>query len=361
MAKWILNRPGVWEYDFLGFIAADGDILEADNAPDAYWDAATGDPAETVTRYGREILTPGPYVETPDGHVLTYDQALNKFVPKPASGGSGGGSKVYSEPGATPGFHTLLDLDYDTTDPATNEPYMVRVRDAGGTVTKSFWLNESGLARVWAVAKDEPGLKVHAFDVAGDNPVLEIRDAWNQGAARRWGVNGAGQMLLGPNQAPAGAVVRLGPAEAVPAGLPADTIIARIDLGPAVAENLLTDPGFEVGLAEWSSGQATITRNTDGGHRGDGYLVAESTGTGNRNILHSPIWGINPGEVFSCAAYARWDAGATPKNCQVMCQFLDEFGAQTANFKGASVLMDGTWQQMLSENATAPALSLIHI
>lgn len=349
MAKWVFDRAGTWDYDFLGFTATQGDILEANSAPDANWSAATGDPAETVDRWGREVVVIAPYSEPEDGSLWVYDASLNRFVHSRRR------HTAYSAPGAEVGYHELLDLDFDSSDPFIPEPWMVRAADPNGDLLKTFWVNESGLVRTWAVRKDEPSIKAHGFDVSGSEPVIEVRDAWNRGAARRWSINGRGQPLLGPNQAVAGSVVRLAPGDPVPAGLPGDTFIARVTLGAQAAVNLLNDPSFEVGLTDWSSSQGTLARVTSGGaHRGSAFMTFESTGTGNRNAQAVPM-AATPGQAYSAGAFMRWNTGATPKTIQVMCQFLDDQGGQTANFKGTSILADGTWQQIVSENAIAPA------
>lgn len=59
MAKWRLDRPGVWEYLPLGFRAADGAILNAEAAPDGYWSLnADQGVAETVVRHTLGSLDP---------------------------------------------------------------------------------------------------------------------------------------------------------------------------------------------------------------------------------------------------------------------------------------------------------------
>lgn len=52
MAKWVLSRPGVWEYPSLGFRAPNGAILDAQAPPDQFW-SLNGDQgaAETVVRH----------------------------------------------------------------------------------------------------------------------------------------------------------------------------------------------------------------------------------------------------------------------------------------------------------------------
>lgn len=80
MAKWTLDRAGTWDYDLLGFTASQGDVLEADFAPDAYWSAAAGDPTESVTRWDMTPDAPRPYAETVDGAPLVYDATKNRFV-----------------------------------------------------------------------------------------------------------------------------------------------------------------------------------------------------------------------------------------------------------------------------------------
>lgn len=59
MSKWVLNRPGVWEYLPLGFVAADGDILDARVAPDSFWSLNGNQAAaETVMRVATTDLDP---------------------------------------------------------------------------------------------------------------------------------------------------------------------------------------------------------------------------------------------------------------------------------------------------------------
>jgi len=69
------------DYSTLGFTADTGDILDATGAPDARWSVnANQAAAETVTRY--VIGGTSDYVEPTDGHVLTYSDAENTYVPQ---------------------------------------------------------------------------------------------------------------------------------------------------------------------------------------------------------------------------------------------------------------------------------------
>ena len=81
MAFWILDDyagPPL-DYPTLGFIADVGDILEATAAPDPRW-SSTGSGPETVQRY--QIGSDPSYVEPGDGHVLTWSDADNAYVPR---------------------------------------------------------------------------------------------------------------------------------------------------------------------------------------------------------------------------------------------------------------------------------------
>lgn len=162
---------------------------------------------------------------------VSADTVTGKLRPKSLESriAAGGAAKqrAYTEPGVVEGWDTRVDLDYATDDPQQPESFMWRVRSVANVLTKTFWLNESGLPRAWAVRKQEPALKLHAY--ADDNvaPVLEVRGPWNQTAIRRWGVNSKGAQLLGPNQVVAGAVVTLATGAPLPTGLPDGTLIVR--------------------------------------------------------------------------------------------------------------------------------------
>ena len=59
MPRWVLNRPGVWEYTALGFRAPNGAILDAVAPPDPHWSLATNQAAaETVVRHVLGSLDP---------------------------------------------------------------------------------------------------------------------------------------------------------------------------------------------------------------------------------------------------------------------------------------------------------------
>ena len=82
MAKWILDQYTGPELDYpsLGFRADPGEILDATAAPDARWSRHSDQAAaETVTRY--TIGYDPNYVEPTDGHVLTWDETDNAYVP----------------------------------------------------------------------------------------------------------------------------------------------------------------------------------------------------------------------------------------------------------------------------------------
>lgn len=80
MSKWVLGSGGPLDYPTLGFRANTGQILSASAAPDGRW-SLNGDQgaAETVTRY--TIGGDPSYVEPGDGHVLTWSDADNAYVP----------------------------------------------------------------------------------------------------------------------------------------------------------------------------------------------------------------------------------------------------------------------------------------
>ena len=78
MAKWIFTRAnGTWSYPTLGFTATLNDVIEADNAPDAWWEET--DSGATVTI---PVEIDSDFVETPGDSVLAYDQDRNEYGPK---------------------------------------------------------------------------------------------------------------------------------------------------------------------------------------------------------------------------------------------------------------------------------------
>ncbi len=79
MAKWIFTRVGTWEYPTFGIRATTGDVLEADNAPDAYWDSTDAGSAETVEHIHNPVSFP-VFVEPADGTPLVYDSESHGYV-----------------------------------------------------------------------------------------------------------------------------------------------------------------------------------------------------------------------------------------------------------------------------------------
>lgn len=81
MAIWILDQyVGELDYPTLGFRASTGDLLSAVAAPDARWSLHSDQAAaETVDRY--TVGGDPSYVEPGDGHVLTWSDSANAFVP----------------------------------------------------------------------------------------------------------------------------------------------------------------------------------------------------------------------------------------------------------------------------------------
>lgn len=79
MSKWIFTRPGQgWAYPTLGFTAVEGDIIEADLAPDAWWEPTDPYAVPTIP------FNPGGGVTEPaQSDVLAYNRATNRgeFTP----------------------------------------------------------------------------------------------------------------------------------------------------------------------------------------------------------------------------------------------------------------------------------------
>ncbi|WP_062516504.1 right-handed parallel beta-helix repeat-containing protein [Demequina gelatinilytica] len=75
MAKWQFNRPGSWDYATLDIRATFGDVLEADFAPDAWWDEVDESTPATIP------ATPSSGVIEPSQFSLqAYDRGLNHGV-----------------------------------------------------------------------------------------------------------------------------------------------------------------------------------------------------------------------------------------------------------------------------------------
>lgn len=81
MAKWQFTRTGgPFNYPTLGFTAVAGDVLEADNAPDGWWNSVSSDTPATIF-----ATAESSYVEQADDSVLMWDPDLNKYTPRTVS------------------------------------------------------------------------------------------------------------------------------------------------------------------------------------------------------------------------------------------------------------------------------------
>lgn len=116
MTKYILDRPGGWDYPELGFYAAHGAILDATAAPDPYWALAPNQALpETVARYPiGGTRDSGSFVGVADGDALIFDSRLNAYVPRPAAalgirvGAVDAFGHSYTEQGIASGSQDLL-------------------------------------------------------------------------------------------------------------------------------------------------------------------------------------------------------------------------------------------------------------
>lgn len=263
--------------------------------------------------------------------------------------------RVYTGPGASAGYDTLIDLDYDATSGTIPESVMIRAQNTSDVLTKAFWINEAGQPRVWTVAKDEPALKLFAFGDNGAGKVLTVQDRWDS-SELRWGINGKGQVVLGDAETIGGSVVVLDMADPVPLDLPEATLVVR--RGAGGSENLLSNPSFDTSVTGWAHASDGLTYQSGTGSDGEaGFARMTASGTGNRNIQATSIPAV-AGDVLSVEVDVRWNAGATPKAMSVMIRYLDAGGSQLANNVGTSVTPGtGAWSTISSLNATAPALT----
>ncbi|WP_062516499.1 hypothetical protein [Demequina gelatinilytica] len=73
MAKWEFTREGTYRYPTLGFTASTGDVVEADIAPDAWWDEVDGSTAVTIP------VTPiGGATEPAQDAIQAYNRTTNR-------------------------------------------------------------------------------------------------------------------------------------------------------------------------------------------------------------------------------------------------------------------------------------------
>ena len=74
MAKWIFTREnGPYSYPTLGFTADTDDVIEADSAPDAWWEEADSEATVTIP-----VEPEGGVDEPADGSILVYRRSTNK-------------------------------------------------------------------------------------------------------------------------------------------------------------------------------------------------------------------------------------------------------------------------------------------
>lgn len=130
----------------------------------------------------------------------------------------------------SPGWWQHLQLNLPSLAAPTDPESILVESMRGGSLHRAFWLNESGSPRGAAIAS-EPAMKL--FGPEGDHTyagaLLDLFNWWTGAGANVhvWGVNMAGQPLVGTGSAIGSNVILLNHSDTVPAGLPAGTIIAR--------------------------------------------------------------------------------------------------------------------------------------
>lgn len=73
MAKWVFTRAGTWDYPTLGFTATTDDIIEADLAPDAWWDETDSGATPTIP-----VVPSGGVEEPASDSLLVYNAVTNR-------------------------------------------------------------------------------------------------------------------------------------------------------------------------------------------------------------------------------------------------------------------------------------------
>ncbi len=133
----------------------------------------------------------------------------------------------YSATGSSEGYWIRGNLNYFDSG-SGYEPLMFYGYRSGAK--RAFWLNENGSPRAASI-NSEPALKVFgpAADPAYTGQVLQVLSRWNGTNSQQhlFGVNAAGQPVVGTGQTLGAFSIVLGASDPVPAGLPAGTIIVR--------------------------------------------------------------------------------------------------------------------------------------
>jgi hypothetical protein len=137
----------------------------------------------------------------------------------------------YTAPGPAPGYWASCDLNFPNLAAGTDpEPFMVTAK-VSNLVKRSFWINENGSPR-GASIQSEPALKLFgpATNSAYTGQVLQVLTRWDGTDSQRhlFGIRGSdGLPIVGTGQTVGAHVVVLATGAAVPAGLPAGTVIVR--------------------------------------------------------------------------------------------------------------------------------------
>ncbi len=134
----------------------------------------------------------------------------------------------FSATGGGEGYWIRANLNYYDSG-SGYEPLMVYGYRSSAN-RRAFWLNENGSPRAASI-NDEPALKVFgpAANSAYTGQVFQVLSRWNGTDSQRhlFGVNEAGKPVVGSGQTIGAFSIVLEAADAVPAGLPAGTIIIR--------------------------------------------------------------------------------------------------------------------------------------
>ena len=132
-------------------------------------------------------------------------------------------------PSTVEGFWLKLVLNA-YANPSTDAEPLIVYGYRGTSNYRAFWLNENGSPRCAAI-NSEPALKVFgpAYDSAYTGQVFQVLSRWNgtKSQIHLFGVNAAGNPVVGSGQTVGAFTIVLGAAETVPTGLPTGTVIVR--------------------------------------------------------------------------------------------------------------------------------------
>jgi len=114
----------------------------------------------------------------------------------------------------------------------------------------------------------------------------------------------------------------------------------------SVADNLISNPSFEVNTTGWTPGNATLTR-TAGGLIGSFYGALAWNGTSNFYRINQlvSLSGSTAGRTFTLSYFVRGIGDTVGKN--ITLRLGEEGGSQaTANYDSSGIALTADWQRV---------------